>query len=72
MKTILLKTFFLGVVLFSAGQFSSAQTTNLPLVSVTGKGEVKVAPDEVVIRFGVVNMGATPEQARRGVDSIFK
>ncbi|MES2767211.1 MAG: SIMPL domain-containing protein [Bacteroidota bacterium] len=71
MKSILLKTLICGLFLVFSSNFVSAQE-NLPLVTVTGKGEVKVAPDEVAIRFGVVKIDDTPEAASRGVDSIFK
>jgi len=71
MKTFFLKALLCCLIAVSISNFASAQD-NLPLVTVTGKGEVKVTPDEVAIRFGVVNLASTPENARKGVDSVFK
>ena len=71
MKSILLKTLVSGLIAVFSSNFVSAQEI-LPLVTVTGKGEVKIAPDEVAIRVGMVKLANSPEDARRGVDSIFK
>lgn len=69
MKAILLKALFYCVLAASAPYFSFAQT-NLALVTVTGKGEVNVAPDEVEIRFGVERTNTSVEKAKRGIDSV--
>jgi uncharacterized protein YggE len=71
MKTLLLKTLFICILAVFAPNISSAQE-NLPLVTVTGKGEVKVTPDEVAIRFGIVSIEKNTVDARRNVEAVIK
>lgn len=52
---------FLGAILFSTWAFGQE---NIPLVSVTGEGIVKVVPDGVIIRAGVVHTGSSAEEVK--------
>ncbi|MCA1557727.1 MAG: SIMPL domain-containing protein, partial [Acidobacteria bacterium] len=55
MKPLLL-SFLLIFVLHLAAAVSEAQQVELPLITVTGEAEVKVAPDEVVFTLSVVKL----------------
>lgn len=70
MKIILLKAMMCCVFVISGPVFALAQDTHLPLVTVTGKGEVKITPDEVEVRFGVERTSTSVEKAKRGIDSV--
>lgn len=69
MKEILLKAALCCVFAIFTPNFASAQE-NLPLVTVTGKGEIKVTPDEVEIRFGVDKIGYSVERSKHEIDSV--
>jgi uncharacterized protein YggE len=69
MKSTLLKTFLICSLAVFAPSISIGQD-NLPLVTVTGKGEVKVTPDEVELRFGVERTNNSVERAKNGIDSV--
>lgn len=52
---------FLVAILFSSYAFGQE---NIPLVSVTGEGIVKVVPDQVIIRAGVVHTGSSAAEVK--------
>ncbi|HEY4651917.1 MAG TPA: SIMPL domain-containing protein [Pontibacter sp.] len=65
-KTI---TMLLGLLIVSLMQVQAQQQVLPPLVSVTGVGEVRVQPDQVVLSMGVEVREKTLEQARKQADA---
>lgn len=65
-KTLLVALLF---VLFMGLQAQAQQQILPPLVNVTGVGEVRVQPDQVLLTTGVEVREATLEKARRQVDA---
>lgn len=64
---------FIGAILFSTLAFGQK---NIPLVSVTGEGIVKVVPDEVIIKARVEHTGASASEVKskneKVANDIFK
>lgn len=46
------------------------QTTSPPLISVTGTAEIKVAPDEVVLRASIMTRNANLQEVKKANDAI--
>ncbi|TPE42145.1 SIMPL domain-containing protein [Pontibacter mangrovi] len=64
MNLVLLCMFFLSAFAVQAQQGQSLP----PLVSVSGTGEVRVQPNEVVVNLGVETRGKTLDEARKETD----
>lgn len=61
-----LMVLLLGVGAWAAPAAAQAQGTSSPrVISVSGEGLVRVQPDKAVLRFGIVTVADTPEEARR-------
>lgn len=67
MKKIIWITLLVSICSFA--QVTAQQQLMPPHISVSGVGEVKVKPDEVVINFGVENRSKQLDEARKQVDS---
>ncbi|WP_242918046.1 SIMPL domain-containing protein [Pontibacter liquoris] len=59
----------LVVVLFTTLQVQAQQQVMPPLVHVTGVGEIKVQPDQVLLNFGVEVRDKNLDQARKQTDA---
>ena len=60
---------FLTLFFLCLGFQASAQQVMPPLISVTGEGEVKVQPNEVVVTLGVEMRDKSLEQVRKQTDA---
>lgn len=69
-KAIVILTVFLSAMTYAQEQ------KQIPQVNVSGEGKIKVAPDKVVIRFGVENVGKDATEVKKlndeTVDKVIK
>lgn len=69
MKRLFFIALFLTLVSALQVQAQAQQQTLPPLINVSGIGEVRVQPDQVVLSMGIEIRGATLENARKEVDA---
>lgn len=65
-KTILLLTLLMGTMMEAQDQ----KTNQIPQISVTGEGKIKVVPDQGVISLGVENTGKDAAEVKKLNDDI--
>lgn len=64
----------LGIVLFLIAAMANAQEkkSDLPLLTVTGSGQSRVAPDEATVRFGINVQAATARAAQENANGVIQ
>lgn len=58
------------ILLFSAGMIQAQEVKNVPQISVSGEGKIKVTPDEALITVAVENTGKESVEVKKKNDEI--